>query len=455
MANIIRRATNKLSVGIERYMPHSFIFAVVLTAIAYAAALVGTPAGPYEVVDAWYGEFWSFLTFAMQMTLIVVTGYGIASAPVTKSLLRRISRLPSSSTQAYLSVVVVAAGLAYVNWGLGLVGGAFYAITVGAYRDDIDFGFLVAIAYIGVWSGVVGSVSVTAPLLVNTPEHFLEDQIGLIPLTETIFSPMHLTIVLGTLLMSLVLVYVMRPPAEDVEPLAEDRYTDLVPDYSQAGREDGEPYLATRLNGNPIFSLIVVLLGGTMIVSIFAFEGIIAALNINSMNLILLVVGLALHGRPISYVRAVTDGVERASQVILQFPFYAGIQGILIGTGLATLIVDWFVNIASASTFPVLTFLVTGVLNVFVPSAGGQYIVMGEILHSAGATLGVSDPLIVSAYTVGDGWTNMLQPFWALPVIGIAGLQVRHIWGYVMMGMIMFGLTAGAILLAFPLLGLV
>lgn len=213
-------------------------------------------------------------------------------------------------------------------------------------------------------------------------------------------------------------------------------------------------HFATKLNQQPLFVGLIVLMGAVMIAYIVRVEGIITALNINSMNFILLMAGLALHRNPISYVNAVTDGAERASQVIFQFPFYAGIQGILIGTGLATLIVDWFVGIATASTFPLLTFLVTGFLNIFVPSAGGQYIVMGEILHNAGATLGAADPIIVSAYTIGDGWTNMLQPFWALPVIGIVGLQIRHIWGYVMMGMLMFGLTAGSILLLFPVLGL-
>lgn len=436
-------------------MPHSFIFVVVLTVIAYLAALGATSSGPFEIVQEWYDQFWAFLQFAMQMTLIIITGYGIASAPVTRRALKRIARVPKSPVQAYLSVVLVAAALAYMNWGLGLVGASFYAIMLGAYRDDVDFGFLVAIAYIGVWPGVVGSVSVTAPLLVNTPEHFLVDQIGLIPLTETIFSPVHLSVVVATVLVSLLLVYLMRPPQEEIEPLPEAELTELIPDYSVGKTDGGTLHVATRLNQNRLFSGIIVVMGAVIIAHIVTVEGIITALNINSMNFILLMAGLLLHGHPISYIDAVTDGAERASQVILQFPFYAGIQGILIGTGLATLIVDWFVGIATASTFPFFTFLVTGVLNVFVPSAGGQYIVMGEILHSAGSTLGTGDAIIVSAYTIGDGWTNMLQPFWALPVIGIAGLQIRHIWGYVMMGMLLFGLTAGGLLLAFPMLGLV
>lgn len=455
MANPVRRAANRLSIGVEKYMPHSFIFVVVLTVIAYVAALALTPTGPFEIVTEWYGQFWGFLEFGMQMTLIIVTGYGIATAPITRKLIRYLATLPNSSAQAYLSVVLVGSGLAFFNWGLGMVAATFYAITLGAFRDDVDFGFLIATAYIGLWPGVLGSLSITAPLLVNTPGHFLEGQIGIIPLTETIFSPLHLTVVACTLLGSLALIYLMRPPESEVEPLKDDRLEELIPKYDEMEADGGTVTLAERLNQNRLFTAIMVVMGFSFIIYLAVFEGLIAALGLNSMNFILLMTGLALHGSPISYVKAIADGVEKAAQVILQFPFYGGIQGILIGSGLAALIMDWVISVASTQTYPVLVFIGTGILNIFVPSAGGQYIVTGEILHGAADGIGTPHPVVVSAYTFGDGWTNMLQPFWALPVLGMAGLQVRNIWGYVMMGVIMWGLVAGTILLLFPVLGLV
>lgn len=210
MTDIIRRSANRLNVGIEQYMPHSFIFVVVLTVAAYGLALGLTPAGPFEIVLEWYGEFWGFLQFAMQMTLIIVTGYGIATSPPVRRVLLRLTEVPGSPAQAYLSVVLIGAFFAYFNWGLGLVVAAFYAISLGALREDLDYGYLVATAYIGIWPGIAGSMSITAPLLVNTPGHFLEEQIGLIPLTETIWSPLHLTIVVSTLLLTLLIIYLMR-----------------------------------------------------------------------------------------------------------------------------------------------------------------------------------------------------------------------------------------------------
>ncbi|TYL37322.1 hypothetical protein CV102_17000 [Natronococcus pandeyae] len=455
MTNPVRQAANRLNIGVERYMPHSFIFVVVLTVIAYITALAVTPTGPIEIVNEWYGQFWGFLEFGMQMTLIIVAGYGIATAPIMRKFIEKLATLPNSSTQAYLSVVAVGTGLAYFNWGLGMVAATFYAITLGAIRDDVDFGYLIATAYIGLWPGVLGSLSITAPLLVNTPGHFLEEQIGIISLAETIFSPLHLTVVICTFLASLLLIYLMRPPEDEVEPLQTDRLESLIPKYGETTADGGKPTLAERLNQNPLFSAIMVILGLVFITYLSVYEGLIATLGLNSMNFILLMTGLALHGSPISYVNAITDGVEKAAQVILQFPFYGGIQGILIGTGLATIIMDSVIAVATATTYPALIFIGTGILNIFVPSAGGQYIVTGEILHGAGESIGTPHSVVVSAYTFGDGWTNMLQPFWALPVIGMAGLQIRNIWGYVMMGVIMWGLVAGTILLVFPAAGLI
>lgn len=455
MANAIRRVSQRLSVSVEQYLPHSFIFVVVLTVAAYILALALTPAGPFEIVLEWYGEFWSFLEFTMQMTLIIVTGYGIATSPIVRRGLLYVSKIPNSPIQAYLSVVLIGTGFAYLNWGLGLVVAAFYAIALGTLRDDLDFGYLVATAYIGIWPGIAGSLSITAPLLVNTPDHFMEEQIGLIPLTETIWSPLHLTVVVSTLLITLLLVYLMRPPTETVESIDEKELETLLPRYDTDQLDEGRLSIAERANRSPIFTGVLVLMGGSFIMYLVFFEGLFATLGLNSMNFILLILGILLHGNLVNYANAITDGAERAGQVILQFPFYGGIQGILIGTGLVAIAVETITGIATSTTYPALVFLITGILNVFVPSAGGQYIVMAEILHGAGNDLGVAHPVIVSAYTFGDAWTNMLQPFWALPLLGIVGLRVRDIWGYVLVGLVGFGVVTLTITLLFPVLGLI
>lgn len=322
----------------------------------------------------------------------------------------------------------MAAAISYINWGLGLVGAAIYAVILAKVRDDLDYGYLIAAAYSGTRPGIVGSLSVTAPLLMNTPEHFMVDQIGIIYLSQTIFSPMHLFVVLGSLLAFLVLFWAMKPPEEEVESVPDEKLDALLPERPDVATDGGEDrYISDRLNESLVFTAFVVIFAGSYIVWHFATQGFIEGLNLNSMNFTLLIIGIALHGGLVNYVRAVENAVEAAAPIILQFPFYGGIQGLFLGSGLALLLVNSIVDLSGPATYPLAVFLGTGILNVFVPSACGQYIVTAEILLGAGTELGVSDPVIISAYTFGDIWTNMIQPFFALPLIAIAGLPVSDI----------------------------
>ncbi|WP_121743604.1 short-chain fatty acid transporter [Natronorubrum halophilum] len=452
MPNILKQMANRFNVGIEKYMPHSFVFAIILTFAAYVAALLLTSTGPSQIVIEWNNEFWGFLEFAMQLVVIIVTGYGIASAPITRRIISKLVRIPNTPLQAYFSIAIFGFFVTLIHWGLGLVSVSLYAIFLGKERDDIDFGYTVAMAYSGATVGSAGSISQTAPLLVNTPDHFMEDQIGLIPLNETIFSLFHLSIVWGVFLLLLVIIYFTYPTQENTDPLPEERVDELLPEYHQ---DFDSTTIAGRFNGSRLFNTGIVLLGGSISIWLIISEGAFQMLELNTMNLIFLIIGIGLHKNIVSYAKSITDAAERCGQVILQFPFYGGIQGILIGTGLTTILIDSITGVSSAETFPFFTWFMTGIVNVFVPSGGGQYIVTAEFLHPAAESMGVSHAVIVSAYTVGDVWTNLLNPFWALPVLGIAGLQVRDIWGYVLMVLIGYGLVAGSITLLFPMLGIV
>jgi short-chain fatty acids transporter len=438
-------------------MPNSFIFAIILTFIAAAAALGLTSSGPFTVVQEWYGGLWLFLEFTMQMALIIVTGHAVASSPLVRRFLERIASIPRTTTHAYTSVILVGAAFGYINWGLGMIVAVFFALQIARVRDDIDFGFLVAAAYAGIWPGIVGSLSVTAPLLVNTPDHFMSDEIGLIPLSETIFSPMILFVVVTTLVSFILLFWRMQPKGDDVDPIKDEKLEELLPEtdstaYADGGTQTASPTIAERLNQNRLFTAFVVLLGGSYIIWNFYTKGPIGGLNLNTMNTTFLMLGLALHGGLYNYVEAVNNAIDAAAQIVLQFPFYGGIQGIIVGTGLATLIVNAAVDVSTASTFPFFAFGVSALLNTFIPSAGGQYITMAPILHDAAAQIGVADSVVVSAYTIGDVSTNMLQPFFALPILGVAGLSVRDIWGYVLMSLIVFVLVGSIATLAFPML---
>ncbi|MFN3347120.1 MAG: TIGR00366 family protein, partial [Candidatus Bipolaricaulaceae bacterium] len=180
-----------------------------------------------------------------------------------------------------------------------------------------------------------------------------------------------------------------------------------------------------RLDDSRVLGLIIVALAAVYFGYYFYNNGF--ALSLNIVIGLFLFLGLLLHGTPERYMRAVQESVGGISGIVIQFPFYAGIMGMMIGANadgmsLGKQITDAFVAWSNADTFPMLAFLSAGVVNFFVPSGGGQWAVQGPIMLPAGQALGVAPEVTAMAIAWGDAWTNMIQPFWALPLLAIAGL---------------------------------
>jgi short-chain fatty acids transporter len=177
-------------------------------------------------------------------------------------------------------------------------------------------------------------------------------------------------------------------------------------------------------------------------------------LGLNIVNFIFMFVGILLHGTLRRYIDAIIEAAKGASGIILQFPFYAGIMGMMTGANadgasLAGVISNGFVSISTVKTFPVFTYLSAGIVNFFVPSGGGQWAVQGPIMMPAGQALGVPAAKTALAIAWGDAWTNMIQPFWALPALGIAGLGARDIMGYCVITLLLGGIITVAGFLIF------
>ena len=207
--------------------------------------------------------------------------------------------------------------------------------------------------------------------------------------------------------------------------------------------------VAEKLENSRILSLFIVVIGVIYLVQYFIQSGsVLNSLSLNVVNLIFLLIGVLLHGKPINYVRAISAAAKGAGGIILQFPFYAGIMGMMTGhlpdstASLAGVISNFFVSISNQVTFPVWTFLSAGIVNFFVPSGGGQWAVQAPIVLPASVKVGVSPALACMGIAWGDQWTNMLQPFWALPALGIAGLGARDIMGYCVVDLILTGIIA-------------
>lgn len=437
---MLRSLAKRLQFGVERFLPDAFIFAIFLTFIVFVAGMIVVRQTPMEMLQHWYGGFWAFLTFAMQMILILVFGFCLALAPPMQKLLRSIASFPKTPVGALTIVMITAFVLGWVNWGIGMIAGPLLAREI-AKRMDIDFPILIAGAY-SAWMAGIAGLSAAAALWSASPGHQWEEVIGIVPVSETIFSVMwNVALVVG--IICLILVFrKMMPLKEDFKIYKPEEDTPEPAEKEE--KSGGNKTAAERLESAGWINLVLCIMGFVVIIHWFVTQGFNLTLDI--IIFILLFAGLALHKTPISYVRAMQRSISGSAGIALQFPFYAGIQGMMFSSGLAMVIVDGLVSISTAATLPFLTYVASAVINIFVPSAGGQWLVQGGIISESMLAMGLSPASGINAYTFGDLVTNLLQPFWALPVLGIAGLKIRDIWGYCIIGFfVLFIIWGGSV----------
>jgi len=445
---MFKKVTNACVKLVQNYLPDPFLFAVILTLIVFLAGMFATSQGPLDMILHWANGFWSLLAFSMQMALVLVTGHTLASTPIVKKGLTALAKPFKTPLQAIVAVTFVSTIACWINWGFGLVVGALYARELAKQVKGVDYRLLIASAYSGflVWhAGISGSI----PLTIATASDKLASVTGgaivdPISTSQTIFAWWNLLIV-GVILFTLPFVNrAMHPAKEDViavDPkLLEDE------EVSSGSIKHGDTF-ADRMENSMILSMIVGLMGLVYIVYYFATKGF--ELNLNIVNFLFLFLGILLHGTPRRFLDAITSAAKGTAGIILQFPFYAGIMGMMTGVSAATgasfagVISEWFVSVSTQTTFPLFTFLSAGIVNFFVPSGGGQWAVQAPIMMPASVDLGVSTAKTAMAIAWGDAWTNMIQPFWALPALGIANLGARDIMGFCLVDLIYAGIIIG------------
>jgi short-chain fatty acids transporter len=434
----------------RRITPDPFILAIILTVVVMALGWAHAGGSIVEVIDAWQGPrgFWSLLGFAMQMCLVLVTGHALAMSPPVRRLVDALAGVPKTGAAAAALVAAFSVGASLLNWGSCLVGGALLAKAVGrkfaARGVPVHYPLLAAAGYAGMmtWHG---GFSGSAPLKVTTRDDLSEllgpelaGTVDVVPTTDTLLGGMNLIASLGAWVWVPVLVYFMHPKGEAVRC-----YEDVDPPASAVRLPE-----ARTLQDSPLVTaLLAVPLCAA--VGLYLQRNGLRRLDPNAVNLILLTAGLILNGSPRRYVAAVTEAARGCAGIILQFPLYAGIMGVMAGTGLATWLAERAVSSASPHGYLVLTFLGAGLVNFFVPSGGGQWAVQGPVAIRAADALELPLASAVMAVAYGDQWTNMLQPFWALPLLGITGVRAGAILGYTFMLLVAGGIWFAACLVLF------
>ena len=471
----IARFALALTAWTERWVPDAFIFALAGTVLVFAAALAATPSTVVQVVDAWGRGFWDLIPFTLQMALVIITGHVLATSRPMGALIRTVAGWPRTPRGAVALVTFFALASSWFNWGFSLVFSAVLAREVARRVDGVDYRALAAASFLGIGSIWAQGLSGSAALQMATPGALqppIRDIVayagvvpgGIIPFRHTIFLWQSIVSVLVEVVVVTTVMWLATPP-RGAGRTARDLGIDL-DDHVTTSHAETEPAEQRRsltsaetanrkalpvshatvsagsalnvgpppgawLEHSPLLSWFVVALGAAYLVRYFsqAAEP-LNAINLNIVNLSFLLLGILLHHTPARLMRAVQEATPAVWGVILQFPFYAGIAGIITATHLNERIASVFVSISTATTFPALVAIYSAALGVFVPSGGSKWVIEAPYVMEAAHTLKTHLGWVVSAYDLGEALANLVQPFWMLPILGLFRLGARDVMGY-------------------------
>lgn len=445
---LLGRITSVFVYLFEKVMPDPFVFAVLLTFLGAALAWKLAPnATPQSIAVAWYAGVFGLFTFAFQMVIMLVAGYALATSPLVHRALARLASVAKTPAAAISLTVITGMVASWLNWGLGLVTAALLAREI-AKRVRIDFGWLVAAAYTGFvisTEGLSGSIALSQATH-GSALNIVEKVTGhSLPLSQTVFVRFNL-IPIAVLLVILPIVFRYLAPTEA---------NTLVADPERLKAEDTQKVvevadtLGARLDHAWVLNLLLVLFG--VFALVLEFKRIGGGVDLNSVIMTLLMAGLLLHWTPAAYIAAVKNAARITGPLILQYPLYGGLMGIITTTGLAGVLSKVFIKYSTAHTLPFFTYLTSLIITLFVPSGGGHWAVQGPFAIPAARDLHASLAGTTMAVAMGESVANMLQPFFALPILAIAGIRMRRMMGFMVVTfLISFLVFAASLLLLVP-----
>jgi len=431
-----RRAGAALSRFTERWIPDSWVICMILTVLAFALAVLGARIGLQEAVLAWGRGMWSLHTLAMQFSIALVAAYACAASPPVYRALDRLASLPDPQRplQAIGLAGVFSLVAAYVNWAFCLVSCALFAPFVIRRNPRADVRLVVTACYLGLGTVWHGGLSASAPLILATPGNpLLAPQNGaplvgrLLPVSETLFAPFNLFYLLAISIVGLGATLALHP-VHGAVTLAPEAAEDLLPRPPPSPGAPTTP--AQRLDAFAGWSWLAAVLIAYPLAHSFATRGFGASWTIDSYNAVFLAAALLLHRRPISFLRACRAGVDTIWGIVVQFPLYAGIFGLMTLTPLGAWIGEGFATLASPRSFPAVVYVYSAIMNLFVPSGGSKWLIEAPYLIPAGRGLGVSVPTVLFSYAYGDSTTNLIQPFFAIPILGVTRVRFGDVVGY-------------------------
>jgi short-chain fatty acids transporter len=421
VAKIISIISEIFSEIVRKYLPDPFLFAVLLTVVTGFLGVVLQGKTPMDMIVYWGQGFWGLLTFAMQMILIMIGGSVLAQAPLIQRLMDWVASIPKTPKSAIALATFFEGAMSYLNWGFGLIAGTLLAKKLAERVPGVHYPLIIAASYTAF--GFYGfGISSSTPLLIATSGHFLEKQMGIIPISQTIFHPLNILMAI-VLIITLPLVNSLIKPKGPIvtyEPETSEK------SVGQKSKIDSTP--AERAEASPVFIMVAGAMGIAFMVYYFFFKN--GSFDINTVNFIFLFLAIILHGTTRNFIGAVQTAGKGMGSMAIQFPFYAGIMGMMTSSGLVTTIAGWFVVISTPQTLPFWGWVSSMFINVFVPSGGGHWVVQGPFMIEAAKTMGADLAAVSMSVALGNGVQDIIQPMWVLPALALSGLGIRDIMGY-------------------------
>ena len=430
-------------------MPDSMVFVLALTVIVFLMALGLTSSSALDLVNDYGNSFWLLLTFSMQLSILMVTGFVVADSRPVKAGLIWLLSIPKTAKGTMVLFCVVVGIVSWFHWGIG----SMVAMIMGrelAVRKrglGIHYPFICATSY-GVVNIMCNGPSQSAPLLIATPGHFMEKTIGLVPLTTTALSPFLLTLMLVFFVTVPIVVILIMPSKDRAVEIDDDRYNEFTATLPKDPEKKSMRH-AERWDRSWVLQST---LGGVMFVWVCytIYHKGLGRLDMNSLNFFFLTLSMILHGTPHAFMESVKRAVSVAYGIMIQFPMYAGIFGMINQSGLAAVITHWFVSFSTPGTYSWIVYLYTGIMDFFVPSGGSKFVIEAPYLIPAGKELGIPVPHIINAYSTGAQWANLIQPFWALPMLAAFRLRFQDILPFTFIYWLFAFVVSTAAFLLFP-----
>ncbi|GAB2892065.1 TIGR00366 family protein [Paraburkholderia jirisanensis] len=429
----------------ERTIPDPFVLAILITVIVAAAAALFAPHASFvHIVSGWYKGFFDILTFAFQITLVLVTGHAFAHAPPVQRLFRAIVSLARTPVQAATLTFLSVAFASFFNWGLGLVVAALLAREV-AKRMRVDFAWIVAAGFSGwvVWASGISSSIALAQSTHGSAMNVVEKLTGsVLSFDELIFRPFNLIPVVVMLVGVPIVLALLKPHDENAVVLDLDKN----PDPPARARPTGKLSPAKWLEYSPLGSGFIGLAGLSFIV-LARVQHVAGFSGVNAVIFVMFCAGIVLHGYPLAYADAVKNAARQTGSMMLQYPLYGGVMGIMEATGLPDVLSHFFIAISNAHTLPFWSYVCSLIVTFLVPSGGGHWAVQGPFVVPAALALHASVPATTMAVAMGEQVSNMMQPFWAAPVVAMAGIGVQRVLGFTVMTFLLGSVVFGVALL--------